>query len=124
MRKPSISSGPAASHAASTERIVEISDNNGRGLGALMSVFYHDHDPALAGGPSLTVHIYRQDAAVLVSVEGHHLTPMEDTPDYTLTRERLAELLERAACAGMRAQGESTMGAPASIARNIIADLS
>lgn len=74
MRKPTITNGPASHYAGTDERIVEISDNNGAGIGALMSVQYRPDGP-LAG---LRIHIYRQDPSVTVMVEGHRVTPMSN----------------------------------------------
>lgn len=68
MKKPSVGRGPADVYAMHGERIVEISDNNGAGLGALMSVAYTEDG-------RLFLRIYRLDEGVTVTVEGHTVTP-------------------------------------------------
>lgn len=67
MRKPSARQGIADMYAGDGEAIYEISDNNRKGLGALMSVRYLDSGKA----PELVIELYRIDDGVRIMVEGH-----------------------------------------------------
>lgn len=68
-RKPAVYTGGANYYAASGERIVEITDNNGARLGALMAV------RSVEDGERLHIELYRMDKGVSVAVEGHEVSP-------------------------------------------------
>ena len=73
-RKPHVNLTPVAgNNAAVDERIVEISDNRGHGIGTLMAIRYSGTEEA----PGLAIEIYRRDPQVSVTVEGCTVVPNE-----------------------------------------------